>query len=826
MSGIESTDGDSAGGDKTSPVRKAAREFESHWKVSTKGEETPPNIERYMEGWETPERGELLRELLRIEGHFRRELREEFLEPNDYYLAFKNEPDRAIIDAFFFGPRFRKAERIGYGSYGVTYKAYEAKLKWHVAIKVPKRVRSIGDEEYDAFLAEAQNLASLQHTNIVRFLGFATSDGFFPCYLLCEYIEGESLAKVVDWARQNQRTIDQREAASLIAEIANALAYAHKKSVVHRDVKPANIVLERTLFDYILEKRGDRTGKAVLLDFGMALDHRDRDAGRDSRGTLVYMSPEQAGQMANSVTGSSDVYSLGVVLYELLSNKLPFEPKYDDDGSISAESLCKFLGQVADKKLPPPNPRDANQDIDPKLATICLEAIAKRPEDRFTAADFRDKLDKWRRDSDAPRSEFARAGTTGAPLDSSPARPLTITSRLVMHRTSLILTALVCLIALGGFFAFRGHRPPEPICFGITAGFDGQIQDLASHVRDGIDTYFSAVNASGGINGRPLKLVIFNDEKDPKVARENIHKMFDKSKVSGMIGILGTESAISAADYANHNQVLLFAPISGAAALRKNPPDRYVFNYRAAYAQEIAKLVDHFKKVKRVQDRQIAAFLQDDSYGKDGKAALQKILGWEPQVIAWYPRNTVEVAAAIRTVKDHQPDVRAIIMVATARAAAQFIKGLHQEKIQVHLGAVSVAGEELYRHLLELGLKGDDVYPIAITQVVPNVHLSQLKCITSYKRDIAEFHGDSGRGYGSFEGYLAAMLLVDALRKAYPDLSSEHLISTLESMNYDELDLGTSSKLQFTPTRHQASDNVWLTELEQDGSFRDVDLNP
>ncbi len=184
-------------------------------------------------------------------------------------------------------------------------------------------------------------------------------------YIVSDYIEGADLA---DWLKTHRPSWS--EAARIAAAVADALAHAHSRLIVHRDVKPANIIMTR-----------DRA--PVLVDFGLGLDEAVAD-GREKdvvSGTPLYMSPEQAAGAAHRIDGRTDIYSLGVVLYQMLCGRVPFR----------ANNTRELLRQVREDEPQPV--RQLDVDIPPELERVCLNALAKRQQDRFTtAADFAEDL--------------------------------------------------------------------------------------------------------------------------------------------------------------------------------------------------------------------------------------------------------------------------------------------------------------------------------------------------------------------------------------------------------------------------------------------------
>ena len=263
--------------------------------------------------------------------------------------------------------RYSIRERVGSGGFGIVYRAHDDELQRDVAIKIPYRDSLSTSEAANTFLNEARTVAGLDHRFIVPIYDFGrTDDG--TCYLVTKFIDGTELT-----TKMNEGNWSHEEIARLTSCIAEGLHNAHQHGVTHRDVKPANILL-------------DRFGTPYLTDFGLAL--RDADTACHLRlvGTPSYMSPEQARGESHRVDGRTDIFSLGVVLYEMLSGRKPFP----------GDSADEVLDLV--KNFEPRPPRQWDDRIPRELERICLKMLCKRVSDRYsTAADLAEDLERFQR---------------------------------------------------------------------------------------------------------------------------------------------------------------------------------------------------------------------------------------------------------------------------------------------------------------------------------------------------------------------------------------------------------------------------------------------
>lgn len=305
-----------------------------------------------------------------------------------------------------------------------VYKAYQAALDRYVAVKVLHPFVAAEEEFIRRFHQEARAVAALRHSNIVQVYDFGEENGIY--YMVMEFIEGRTLKERLEELRDGGWVMELNEARRIVEQVAEALDYAHRRGMVHRDVKPANIMLTEE-------------GQAILTDFGLArMVEGARFTQTGVAGTPYYMSPEQGQSL--EIDSRTDIYSLGIVLYEMLTGRPPY---------VADTPVAIVLMHVQD---PLPPPRRLNPAISPEVEQVLFKALEKEPEKRFQRASEL-AMAFWEacKASQAEAIKCARCGASlkpgqrfcrrcGAPL----AFPEAISPPLAIPEEEISLTGLSC----------------------------------------------------------------------------------------------------------------------------------------------------------------------------------------------------------------------------------------------------------------------------------------------------------------------------------------------------------------------------------------------
>ncbi|ARU54971.1 methylamine utilization protein MauG [Oleiphilus messinensis] len=347
------------------------------------------------------------------------------------------------------------------------------------------------------------------------------------------------------------------------------------------------------------------------------------------------------------------------------------------------------------------------------------------------------------------------------------------------------------------------------IVVGMSTALSGPASQLGLGVKQGVDALFNRVNKDGGVQGKKLKLIALDDGYEPAKAAPNMRTLIEQNKVLAIIGNVGTPTAIVTVPIANKNKTLLFGAFTGAGVLRKSPPDRYIINYRASYAEETSAMIDGLLSTG-IKPEEIAFFTQNDGYGDAGYQgaveALQRHGFNTPEMLAHgrYTRNTLNVEDALSAMFDAPEDPRAIIMVGAYGPCAKFISLAKEEFPNAIFLNVSFVGSEALKATL-----GDKAEGVVVTQVVPHYD-SEQPLITQYRNDLLALDRAAQPSFVSLEGYIAAAIFAKALTSSSAPLDRESIIDNLEQLALFDLGLG-GTKLSLSTSDHQASNTIWPT---------------
>ena len=380
--------------------------------------------------------------------------------------------------------------------------------------------------------------------------------------------------------------------------------------------------------------------------------------------------------------------------------------------------------------------------------------------------------------------------------------------------------AVVVLVCVGVLPAVgqEASSADDVLVFGMSTALTGPTSHLGINMRTGVLAAFEEANRAGGIHGRRLRLVALDDGYEPDRTVVNMHKLIDEEQVLAIVGNVGTPTAVAAIPIANAMKTPFFGAYTGAGVLRKKPPDRYVINFRASYAEETAAMVDALVDVAKIAPTEIAFFTQRDAFGDagyvGGLAALKRHGLEDEGAIAHgrYERNTLAVENGLADILYHTPTPKAVIMVGTYAPSAEFIRLAKEVGLDALFLNVSFVGVEALLGLL--GKTGDGTIG---TQVVPH-YRAELQIVQEHRAALKALDTSPPPTSGSLEGYIVGRILCRALAAIDGRPTRESIVDALESLG--EFDLGLGVPLHLGPDNHQACHRVWPT------AFRDGELVP
>jgi len=383
----------------------------------------------------------------------------------------------------------------------------------------------------------------------------------------------------------------------------------------------------------------------------------------------------------------------------------------------------------------------------------------------------------------------------------------------MMRRSVLILIELGFILFIVGISSGSAEVRVSDIeiVVGQSAALTGPAQALGKGMKAGMEVYFKYINAQGGINGRRIRLISYDDGYEPTRCVDQTRRLI-KEGVFALIGFVGTPTSNVAVPVAQEEKIPYIGPFTGAEFLR-NPVKHYVINIRGSYYDETEGLVKHLVDDLGIQ--KIACFYQDDSYGRAGLEGVQRALKKRNMELASednYPRNTLAVKGGLMRVKKGNPE--AIIMIGAYAPCAEFIKLTKEIGMKgVRFCNVSFVGSAALKEAL-----GDAGEGVIISQVVPFPWDKSIPVVEEYHRLFKEYFPEEELGFVSLEGFMVAKFFVQAVKAAGPDLTREGLIYAIERKG--KFDLGGIT-LTFSSQDHQGMDEIHFTVIEE-GAFRSI----
>lgn len=751
--------------------------------------------------------------------------------------------------------KYTITRRLGQGAMGVVYEGKDPLIDRTVAIKTIRKELLVGKEGEEIlmrFQQEAQAAGRLTHPNIVGVYEYGEEND--TVFIAMEFIKGRELEEFL----QESHRFPMSEVVSIMSQLLGALHFSHLKGVVHRDIKPANLVMMED-------------GQLKVTDFGIARIESSKLTQMGTvMGTPSYMSPEQCQGLV--VDHRSDLFSSGVILYQLLTGERPF----------TGSSITAIMHKVI-HELPTP-PSKLNVQIPPQFDFVIAKALAKSPDERYqTGPEFIEaiKLAAERKSvADATMINPALATQRDMTMQLPPGSAQTVMQgpggtlmgqqpgvgtymagqQGTMYgqgmpgaappnqgrRTMLAAISGVVVLGIGAaLFVTKPWETPPPakpveaaytgrgvttdkVIFGMSAAFSGPTKEMGRSMEIGLNTAFREVNDAGGLQGRKLELISMDDQRNPETAVANAKELLTKRNVLAMVGNVGTEPVIAAAQHLGSQKTLLFGPYTGAVELRKDPPERYVFNFRASYVEEASQLVYYLVKVRNIKPSEIAVFAQEDGYGESGYIGVvqsirrKEISGSADDEIVkvTYPRGKSDVSEHIKEFLLKAKNAKAVVIVATARPTVQFVTQVRESRPDLIMTALSAAAAggltDLFKESAPAKAKD-----LVITQVVPHYEANSTG-VLRFRESLKKYFPQEAPNFATLEGYIVGKTLAEGVRRAGNKVDNEALVNALESIK--EFDLGIGTVIGFSPSKHQGSSKVWGTVLDEEAKFKSISL--
>ncbi|CAM3706682.1 ABC transporter substrate-binding protein [Roseateles saccharophilus] len=367
--------------------------------------------------------------------------------------------------------------------------------------------------------------------------------------------------------------------------------------------------------------------------------------------------------------------------------------------------------------------------------------------------------------------------------------------------------AQLALASLALPAALARAQERRAIVLGQSVPLTGPAAQLGLQMQLGAKAYFDAVNAAGGVGGMPIVLKTLDDGYEPTRCKANTEK-FIQEDVFALFGYVGTPTSLAALPLATQAKLPFIAPFTGAEALR-DPFNRLVFHIRGSYYDETELIV---KQLTQLDLKRIAVFHQNDAYGQAGLKGVQRALdkrGLQPAAVATVERNSVDVAAAVKALVPAKAE--AIVQISAYKSCAAFIREARRAGYGGQFHNVSFVGTQALADEL-----GKEAAGVVISQVMPSPFGTAVGLVNDYQLALHKLDAKAEPNYTSIEGYIAARVIVDGLRRLGGHPTREGLISALETLSGYE---SRGYRLSFGPAKHVGSSFVELSMLTAEGKI-------
>lgn len=376
-----------------------------------------------------------------------------------------------------------------------------------------------------------------------------------------------------------------------------------------------------------------------------------------------------------------------------------------------------------------------------------------------------------------------------------------------MNRLFRRFVPLVAVLVVAAVARAEDGVTPSSVLIGQSAAMSGPAAQLGIQLRAGAKLWIDHVNAQGGVNGRTIELKTRDDKYESALAAENTRQLIHEDRVFALFAYVGTPTSQASLPILTEARVPFVAPFTGAELLR-TPFNRNIFNVRASYFDETEAIVEH---LTRSGSAKIAVFYQNDSYGQAGLEGVRRALAkrkLEIKGLGTVERNSTQVGEAVRSIDAAQPD--AIVMISAYASTAEFVRQMKKAGSPVAFYTVSFVGSKALSEAL-----GSEGHGVTISQVVP-FPWSPLSPVVREYLELVKRAGNVDVNFSSLEGFIAAKVLVEGIRRAGPNLTRERFVAAMESIN--NLDLGGFT-ISFSATNHNGSRFVDLSMIGREGRF-------